>query len=715
MSKKKEEPIRIAQIIGKWLGGGVEAVVMNYYRNIDRSKVQFDFICDEDSKYIPVDEIESLGGKVILIPPYQKAFKYHKELKKVLIKGNYKIVHSHINTLSVFSLWAAKAARVPVRIAHSHSTTNKKEWKKNFMKQILRPFCKVFATDYFCCSEKAGRWQFGNRAYNQGKVCLLNNAIDVDKFKYNETIRKQKRKELNIKDDEIVIGHIGRFVTAKNHIFLIEVFNEICKKRKNVILLLTGDGPLKEKIKNKVNELGLENKVRFLGQRNDANELYQVFDAFVLPSLYEGLPVVGVEAQAAGLPCFFSTAVTEETKLLETTQFIKLTESYEKWASKILKQLTKYKRKDTSSIITTCNFNIIKETEKLENYYYKYQRNVLHIVNSNKYSGLEKVACDIISNQNYEYNGIYVTQNGPIIDILKEKKINYEIIKKVNRNEIKRVIKKYVPDIIHAHDFTASVISASCKNNNIKLIEHLHNNCPWLKRPGLKSIAFLYAGLKADKILTVSNSIEKEFVFSKCVSKKIICIGNPINTQEILEKIKGIKAEKKYDICCVARITEQKNPFKFIEIVKSLAKMEPKIKAVWVGDGELKDKMLKKISEEGLGENIKLVGFQNNPYIYMAQSKIFILTSDWEGYGLVAVEALTLGLPCVVSNVGGLPNIVDNFCGKLCINNNEFIEEAQKLLEEKTYYQVKSKYAQNKAKKLNNINEYINNINSLYK
>lgn len=131
---EQDSPIRIAQIIGKWLGGGVESVVMNYYRHIDRSKIQFDFICDEDSTNIPYDEINSLGGKVILIPPYQKVIKYHNELKKVLKDGNYKIVHSHINTLSVFSLWAAKSAGVPVRIAHSHSTTNKKEKKKNLMK-----------------------------------------------------------------------------------------------------------------------------------------------------------------------------------------------------------------------------------------------------------------------------------------------------------------------------------------------------------------------------------------------------------------------------------------------------------------------------------------------------------------------------------------------------------------------------------------------------
>ncbi len=285
--KKKEEPIRIAQIIGKWLGGGVESVVMNYYRHLDHSKVQFDFICDDDSTNIPYDEIEKLGGKVILIPPYQKVFKYQKELRRVLRDGKYKIVHSHINTLSVFPLYAAKKVGVPVRIAHSHSTTNKKEWKKNLLKQVLRPFSKKYATNYMCCSELAGRWLFGDKAYDEGKVYLLNNAIDLDKFKYDKKIRDKKRKELGIKEDTIVIGHIGRFVAQKNHTFLIDIFNQFHKKEKNSILLLAGQGPLQEEIKNKVRELGLDDSVRFLGQRNDANELYQAFDVFLLPSLYE--------------------------------------------------------------------------------------------------------------------------------------------------------------------------------------------------------------------------------------------------------------------------------------------------------------------------------------------------------------------------------------------------------------------------------------------
>ncbi|MDT2297942.1 glycosyltransferase family 1 protein [Enterococcus faecium] len=371
---EKNEPIRVAQIIGKWLGGGVESVVMNYYRHIDRTKIQFDFICDEDSTNIPYEEIEKMGGKVILIPPYQKVFKYHKKLKEVLKSGGYKIVHSHINTLSVFSLFAAKCAGVPVRIAHSHSTTNKKEKKKNLLKQVLRPFSKVFATDYMCCSELAGRWLFGNKKYDNGNVYLLNNAIDLDKFKYDEEKRKEKRKELNIEDSTLVIGHVGRFVEQKNHRFLIDIFNEVHKQKENSILLLAGQGPLMGEMKEKVKILGIENSVKFLGQRNDINELYQAFDIFCLPSLYEGLPVVGVEAQATGLLCVLSDDMTKETKVLDTTEFLSLNQSVEEWAYTILKKYKSFKRKNCTNEISKKDFNIKKEAKKLIQKYYEEYR-----------------------------------------------------------------------------------------------------------------------------------------------------------------------------------------------------------------------------------------------------------------------------------------------------------------------------------------------------
>ena len=369
MENTKQEPIRIAQVIGKWVGGGVEAVVMNYYRHIDKSKIQFDFICDEDSTNIPYEEIEKLGGKVILIPPYQKLFRYHKELKKVLKEGNYKIVHSHINTLSVFSLCAAKCAKVPVRIAHSHSTTNKKEKKKNLMKQALKPFSKLFATDYMCCSELAGRWLFGDKLYDEGKIYLLNNAIDLHKFEYNEKIREEVRKELNIDEETFVMGHIGRFVEQKNHDFLIDIFYELHKKRPNSVLMLVGQGPLQEEIKAKVEQLKLTDSVLFLGQRNDANRLYQAMDVFILPSLYEGLPVVGVEAQAAGLLCIFSDDMTKETRVLDSTKFVSLSKGQEEWSNIIQAQFMTYQRKNTEKELVKNRFSIEIEAKSLEEKY----------------------------------------------------------------------------------------------------------------------------------------------------------------------------------------------------------------------------------------------------------------------------------------------------------------------------------------------------------
>ncbi len=359
------EKLVVAHIVGKWVGGGVEAVIMNYYKNIDKEKIQFHFLCDNDSTDIPYEEIESLGGKVILIPPYQKVKEYGKELLKVFKEGNYKIVHSHINTLSIFPLRIAKKAGIKIRIAHSHSTTNKKEFKKNLLKQVFKPFSKTYATDYVCCSELAGRWLFGNKEYDNKNVYLLNNAIDLDKFKYDKNIRKNKLKELGIKRNQIVIGHIGRFVEQKNHAFLIDIFSEINKINKDTVLLLAGQGPLQEKMEEKVKTLGLDKAVKFLGQRSDASSLYQAMDVFLLPSLYEGLPVVGVEAQAAGLLCLFSDDMTKETKVLKTTKFLSLENDSKKWAKTILSNYKKFERKDTSLEMTKKRFNIKNESSKL--------------------------------------------------------------------------------------------------------------------------------------------------------------------------------------------------------------------------------------------------------------------------------------------------------------------------------------------------------------
>ncbi len=363
--------IRIAHIMGKWLGGGVEAVVMNYYKNIDRTKIQFDFLCDDDSTDIPYEEIEKLGGKVILIPPYQHVIKYERKLYQILKEENYKIVHSHINTLSIFPLRVAKKANVPVRIAHSHSTTNKKEWKKNLLKQVFRPFSKIYATHYFACSELAGRWLFTDKTFDNNEVYVLNNAIDIEKFSYNEKIRKAKRKELGISDDQLIIGHIGRFVEQKNHRFLIELFKEFKKKNKNAILLLAGKGPLMEEMQVKVKELNIEENVKFLGQRSDVNELYQAFDMFWFPSLYEGLGMVLVEAQAAGCYCVASTEVPQEANVTEKVKFYDLKDNITVWAANIPNDINE-KRKFSVKKFNEKKYNLKIEAKSLEKKYIEF-------------------------------------------------------------------------------------------------------------------------------------------------------------------------------------------------------------------------------------------------------------------------------------------------------------------------------------------------------
>lgn len=371
----KNNSIRVAHVMGKMISGGVESVVMNYYRHIDKDKIQFDFIVDEDSTHIPYEEIKNMGGEVILVPPYQKVGLYINELKKIFKEKKYRIVHSHINSLSVFPLYAAKKANVPVRIAHSHSTSNKKEWKKNITKNILRLFSKTNATHYFCCSKLAGCWLFSKNTYDKDKVDLINNAINIDKFIYNQKIRNQIREELNI-ENKLVIGHVGRFVEQKNHDGLIDIFNEVQKKNNNAILLLVGEGPLLGVIKEKVDKLNLNDKVKFLGIRKDVNILMQGMDIFLLPSLYEGLPVVGVEAQASGVLCILSSNMTKETKILETTEFISLSETPIKWSEHILEKFNNFERKNVKQEIINSNFEIKTEAMKLQKKYIEMYRKV---------------------------------------------------------------------------------------------------------------------------------------------------------------------------------------------------------------------------------------------------------------------------------------------------------------------------------------------------
>lgn len=361
------EPIRVAHVIGKLNAAGVEAVINNYYRNIDHNKFQFDYIIDSDGECQPPQELINMGARYFVVPPYQKLPQHIKALTKIFRENKYQIVHSGMNTLAPISMFCAWRAGVPVRINHNHSTAGKGETKRNILKYMLRPFAKCFATHYAACSKYAGEWLLGKRMMQNKKVTVFNNAIDAKKFSFNPIVRDEVRKELGI-EEKYVIGHVGRFCFQKNHEFIIDTFNEVHKIDSNAILLLIGIGDLQDKIKKKVKSLNLEDSVFFLGVRKDVDRLYQAMDIFVLPSHYEGLPVVGVEAQAAGLPCLLSDQMTKETVILSETKMLPLKAGPKKWAEQI-EEMNSIKHRNTLEEIKKAGFDIHLEAKKLEKYY----------------------------------------------------------------------------------------------------------------------------------------------------------------------------------------------------------------------------------------------------------------------------------------------------------------------------------------------------------
>ena len=357
-------PIRVLHIVTYMGRGGLETMLMNYYRHINRDKVQFDFLVHRDFEADYDAEICELGGKIYHISrliPWSHS--YREKLKRFFREHpEYKIVHVHQDCLSSVALQCAKECGVPVRIAHSHNNAQDKNLKYLVKLYYMRKIPN-YATDLFACSKSAGKWMFSGKPFQ-----VMRNAIDISKYKYSPAIAQKVRKQFNI-ENKIVIGHVGRFDPQKNHEFLIDIFAECAKKNLDVILMLVGDGDGKKKIEAKVNKFGISEKVIFTGVRSDVNELMQAMDVFVFPSLYEGLPVTLIEAQSAGLPCVISDHISEECIVTSNlVSIMKLSDSAAGWAECILKK-TNIAREDASIAIQKAGYDIEIATYELENVY----------------------------------------------------------------------------------------------------------------------------------------------------------------------------------------------------------------------------------------------------------------------------------------------------------------------------------------------------------
>lgn len=318
-------------------------------------------------------------------------------------------------------------------------------------------------------------------------------------------------------------------------------------------------------------------------------------------------------------------------------------------------------------------------------------KKVLHILATNKYSGAENVVCQIIDafKNNKEFEMVYCSPEGEIESVLKEKNIGYLPIVKLNIANIRKAIQVYQPDIIHAHDFRASLIAASVKKNQ-KIISHLHNNPPFIKKWGLKSIIYNLAKNKFDEILVVSKAVQEEAVFLKNVKKAVTIVNNCINEEEVLEKAKQYEVKEDYDIAFVGRLTLQKNPIKLVDIIKKINESIPGIKAVIIGDGEEKENLEKYIKENKLENVIEMKGFLKNPFPYLKKSKVALMPSIFEGFGLVAIECLICGVPVLNSGVGGLATIFESETYYICDSIEEYANKAIDIISSKKKYEFDS-------------------------
>lgn len=341
------------------------------------------------------------------------------------------------------------------------------------------------------------------------------------------------------------------------------------------------------------------------------------------------------------------------------------------------------------------------------------KKRILHLLASNSYSGAENIVIDIIFNLGNKYEMAYASSYGDIANVLNQKKIKYIPLENFSVLDIKKVIEIWKPDIIHAHDFRASIMSSALFHSK-KIISHLHNNPMWLSKLNILTVSYLIASLRIDKILCVSPAVLEEYVFSKIIKNKTIILPNAIDCKKVLQLAKRETWNNNYDIAFVGRLSEQKNPLRFIRIIKELSKRIPTIKAVMLGDGVLANDCREKILDMGLEKNITMLGFKENPFPILNNAKLLIVTSKWEGYGLVAVEALALGKPVLSTPVGGLKNIVNNLCGHLCKLDEDFVNEAERLLTNESYYKNLSDNATKRAQDLGNVEVYMQNLSYIY-
>lgn len=655
-----DEPIRILHVLGGLSLGGAESRIMDLYRSMDRQKMQFDFLVHSPAKEHFDEEIEALGGRIYRVPRFKlyNLFSYKKALKRFFAQHHaFRAVHGHMTSTAAIYLPIAKKAGIPIVIGHARSAGVAGGLKGLLTKWLRRPL-KHRADYCLACSKEAGAAVYGKKWVDAGRVEVIPNAIDAAKYEYDENVRNELRKELGL-SDKLVIGHVGSFREAKNHVFLIQIFAEIYKKRKDAVLLLLGDGTLRKTIEKQVAEAGLTQAVRFLGNQTKVSPYYQAMDYLVFPSLYEGLPGTVIEAQAAGLRILVSDAVTKEAGVTELAEFFSLHKAASEWAAHVVENCG-YERKSRLADIQKAGFDISAQAARYEEIY---RKNVLLMVPMLHQGGFERICVQTAKLLADKYNVsiaifssedmFYDVGDIPLIDLnlgsrpgIAGKLLN--ILRRIRA--VKKVKKEKNIHVTYSFGLTANLINALAKVRD-KI---------WI---GIRGYGDLEAKRvmkltcrKADKVICCAKEMADD-VEKLYGPKSVECLYNPCDTEKLAALSKEqpdaahctFLSEKQPLLVSMSRVDNVKGFWHQIKAFALIKKEIPEAGLMIIGDGDFSE--YEKLAEElKVRDSVLFTGVQKNPFCYLKRASLYLMTSETEGFPNAMLEAMAVGVPALSVN-----------------------------------------------------------------
>ena len=661
------QPVRILHILGNTQLGGAESRIMDLYRHMDRSVVQFDFVVHSKEEGYFNEEIRKLGGRIFRVPRFRvlNYFSYCRAWKKLLQehrdadgRSEFHMIQGHMTSTAAIYLPIARKCGIETTIAHARSAGVDKGLK-GILTRFLRRNLSKKADYLFTCSELAGISVFGKKAVKQGRTRFLPNAIDCQKFAPDPLVREKIRRELGI-ENCYVIGHVGRFHYAKNHEYLLRVFAELVKRKtRDYVLLLLGEGSGMEDIRILSRELGIEDKVYFLGNKSNVNDYYQAMDYFVYPSRFEGMPGTIVEAQTAGLRCLMSDTICKEVIATDLVTTRSISEDPGLWADEIEQHL-QYQRSSRVDEMKELGFDVHGQAVLMTDFYTR--EKLLLISPMLHQGGFERVCITTarLLKPYYDVSIVIFDDADIAFDIRGLSIINIHLgvrngklakITNLMRRavRVRKLKQRMKPVIAYSFGPSANMVNALSKTSLTRVFLGLRGYQDVADAPKMK----LYVR-KADRIICCSKEIEA-IVQEKYGYLQTATLYNPYDAEGITE----LSKEKVTDLpwkmededrprilIGVGRDDPVKGFWHLIKAFYLVQKEIPQMRLIIMGDGSF-EQAKSLVSELQLEQKVYFPGVRKNPYKYLAASEMFLLSSYTEGFPNVLVEAMILGRPLI--------------------------------------------------------------------